>query len=53
MLLRSLSPLDNSATTRSRAMYALSGLLKFNAAAVNQMSVDGGWSALRASLEGL
>ncbi|OJA13184.1 hypothetical protein AZE42_05607 [Rhizopogon vesiculosus] len=51
VLLRSLSPLDSSATTRSRAMYTLSGLLKLNAAAVKQMSAVGGWSALRTSLE--
>ncbi|KAG2117729.1 armadillo-type protein [Suillus clintonianus] len=50
-LIRSLSPSYNSAETRSRAVYALSGLLKLNAAAVQQMSVVGGWSALRASLE--
>jgi len=51
VILRSLSPVDNSATTRSRAMYALSGLLKLNSAAVKQMSAVGGWSALRTSLE--
>ncbi|KAG1856723.1 armadillo-type protein [Suillus subluteus] len=50
-LLKSLSPTSNSAETRSRALYALSGLLKLNAAAVQQMGVVGGWSALRMCLE--
>lgn len=50
-LLKSLSPSFNSAETRSRALYALSGLLKLNAAAVQQMGVVGGWSALRMCLE--
>ncbi|KAG0706248.1 armadillo-type protein [Suillus ampliporus] len=50
-LVRSLSPSYNSAETRSRAVYALSGLLKLNAVAVQQMSAAGGWSALRTSLE--
>jgi len=50
-LLKSLSPSSNSAETRSRALYALSGLLKLNAAAVQKMSVADGWSALRMCLE--
>jgi hypothetical protein len=50
-LLKSLSPISNSAETRSRALYALSGLLKLNAAAVQQMSLVGGWSALKMCLE--
>ncbi|KAG2151100.1 armadillo-type protein [Suillus bovinus] len=50
-LLKSLSPSSNSAETRSRALYALSGLLKLNAAAVQKMSVVDGWSALRMCLE--
>ncbi|KAG2054609.1 Fes1-domain-containing protein [Suillus hirtellus] len=50
-LLKSLSPSSNSAETRSRALYALSGLLKLNAAAVRKMSVADGWSALRMCLE--
>ncbi|KAG2117160.1 armadillo-type protein [Suillus discolor] len=50
-LLKSLSPSSNSAETRSRALYALSGLLKLNAAAVQKMSVVEGWSALRMCLE--
>ncbi|KAG1775640.1 hypothetical protein EV702DRAFT_972737, partial [Suillus placidus] len=51
-LLKSLSPTSNSAKTRSRALYALSNLLKLNAAALQQMGVVGGWSALRMCLEG-
>ncbi|KAG1896250.1 armadillo-type protein [Suillus fuscotomentosus] len=50
-LLKSLSPSSNSAETRSRALYALSGLLKLNSAAVKKMSVADGWSALRMCLE--
>ena len=47
-----LSPSSNSARTRSKAMYALSGLLKHNAAAVERFTELQGWSALRNSLEG-
>ncbi|KAG2363605.1 armadillo-type protein [Suillus spraguei] len=50
-LLKSLSPTSNSAETRSRALYALSGLLKFNAAAVQQMGVVGGWNTMKMCLE--
>lgn len=50
-LLKSLSPTSNSAETRSRALYALSGLLKLNAAAVQQMGVVDGWSTLKMCLE--
>ncbi|KAG1721961.1 armadillo-type protein [Suillus lakei] len=50
-LLKSLSPTSNTAETRSRAVYALSGLLKLNAATVQQMGVVGGWSAFRMCLE--
>ncbi|KAG2047256.1 hypothetical protein BDR06DRAFT_100205 [Suillus hirtellus] len=50
-LLKSLSPSSNSAETRSRVLYTLSGLLKLNAAAVQKMSVADGWSALRMCLE--
>ncbi|KAG1856725.1 nucleotide exchange factors-like protein [Suillus subluteus] len=38
-LLKSLSPTSDSTETRSRALYAFSGLLKLNAAAVQQMGV--------------
>ncbi|KAH7911137.1 nucleotide exchange factor Fes1-domain-containing protein [Hygrophoropsis aurantiaca] len=37
--------------TRSKAMYALSGLLKHNASAVRQLSDIDGWSAFRGALE--
>lgn len=38
---------------RSKAVYALSGLLKHSAAAVRQLRDAGGWEALKASLEGM
>ncbi|KAG1856729.1 hypothetical protein F4604DRAFT_1797602 [Suillus subluteus] len=50
-LLKSLSPSSDSAETRSRALYALSGLLKLNAAAVQMIGMASGWSALRMCLE--
>ena len=40
-----------SSKTRSKAVYALSGLLKHNAAAVAQMAGAGGWDILRAALQ--
>ncbi|KAG9311116.1 nucleotide exchange factors-like protein [Chiua virens] len=46
-----LSPSSNSAGTRSKAMYALSGLLKHNTAAVDKFTDVQGWNALRNSLE--
>ncbi|KAG1835962.1 hypothetical protein DFJ58DRAFT_193029 [Suillus subalutaceus] len=51
LLLKSLSPSSNSAETRSQALYALSGLLKLNAAAVQMIGMVGGWSALMICLE--
>ncbi|KAF8550654.1 Fes1-domain-containing protein [Imleria badia] len=50
-VLACLSPSSNSAGTRSKAMYALSGLLKHNAAAVEKFTELQGWNALRNSLE--
>ncbi|KAN0080125.1 Armadillo-type fold [Tylopilus felleus] len=50
-ILACLSPSSNSAGTRSKAMYALSGLLKHNAAAVENFTVAQGWNGLRHSLE--
>ncbi len=38
--------------TRSKAIYALSGLLKHNATAVEDMEDQGGWDVLKAALEG-
>lgn len=51
-LLSFMSPNEASSKARSRAMYALSGLLKHNAKAVNEMSKVGGWDVLKAALEG-
>ncbi|KAG1852118.1 hypothetical protein DFJ58DRAFT_885699, partial [Suillus subalutaceus] len=49
--LKFLSPSSNSPETRSRALCALSGLLKLNAAAVQMIGMVGEWSALRMCLE--
>lgn len=51
VILSSLSPSTNSAKTRSKAMYALSGLLKHNAQAVRQLNATGGWHTFRGALE--
>ena len=51
-ILSTLSPSSNSAKTRSRAMYALSGLLKHNAQAVRQLTSATGWHTIRGALEG-
>lgn len=51
-ILSCLSPSTNSAGTRSKAMYALSGLLKHNAVAVEKFTEFQGWHALRGTLEG-
>ncbi|TCD67742.1 hsp70 nucleotide exchange factor fes1 [Steccherinum ochraceum] len=50
-LLSFLSPSVSSAKTRSKAVYALSGLLKHNRAAVRQMEDAGGWEVLKGALE--
>ncbi|KAI0744577.1 nucleotide exchange factors-like protein [Earliella scabrosa] len=50
-LLSFLSPTVRSGKTRSKAVYALSGLLKHNAAAVRQMQEVDGWDALRDALQ--
>ncbi|KAI0324503.1 Fes1-domain-containing protein [Cubamyces sp. BRFM 1775] len=50
-LLSFLSPSSRSGKTRAKAVYALSGLLKHNAAAVNEMAHAGGWDILRDALE--
>lgn len=50
-ILTCLSPSSNSAGTRSKAMYALSGLLKHNAAAVKRFTELQGWNTLRNVLE--
>ncbi|KAH8077104.1 nucleotide exchange factors-like protein [Cristinia sonorae] len=50
-LLSFLSPSVPSAKTRAKAVYALSGLLKLNRAAVKQMDDVGGWETLDNALE--
>ena len=51
-LLSYVSPDEASSKTRSKAIYALSGLLKHNVRAVNEMSHAGGWEVLKATLQG-
>ncbi|PSR81815.1 hypothetical protein PHLCEN_2v6246 [Hermanssonia centrifuga] len=48
-----LSPSVRSAKTRSKAVYALSGLLKHCAPAVQQFGDADGWNKLKAALEGV
>ncbi|EGN94660.1 hypothetical protein SERLA73DRAFT_187708 [Serpula lacrymans var. lacrymans S7.3] len=50
-LLSLLPPSSNSSQTRSKALYALSGLLKHNAPAVRALGAADGWSALQTTLE--
>ncbi|PCH43151.1 nucleotide exchange factors-like protein [Wolfiporia cocos MD-104 SS10] len=50
-LLLFLDPSVKSGKLRSKAVYALSGLLKHNAAAVKQFDSAGGWQALKGCLE--
>ncbi|KAI0673146.1 armadillo-type protein [Trametes maxima] len=50
-LLTFLSPSTRSGKTRSKAVYALSGLLKHNAAAVRALGDAGGWAVLRDALQ--
>jgi len=45
-----IQPETTSASTRSKAIYALSGLLKLNSAALSALG-DEGWEALRVALE--
>ncbi len=51
VLLSFLSPTVRSGKTRSKAVYALSSLLRHNAAAVVQMADAGGWTILRDALQ--
>ena len=53
ILLKFLNPSVKSPQLRSKAVYALSGLLKHNAPAVKQLEEAGGWQVLKAALEGL
>jgi len=50
-LLSFLSPSVHSAKLRSKAVYALSGILKHSSAAVKQLSEAGGWEAFKFALE--
>ncbi|KAI0651140.1 armadillo-type protein [Trametes meyenii] len=50
-LLTFLSPSTRAGKTRSKAVYALSGLLKHNAAAVRALADAGGWAVLRDALQ--
>ncbi|KIM51781.1 hypothetical protein SCLCIDRAFT_1224178 [Scleroderma citrinum Foug A] len=50
-MLSTLSASSNSAKTRSKAMYALSGLLRHNAQAVRQLNAMAGWHTIRGALE--
>ncbi|KAH9943906.1 nucleotide exchange factors-like protein [Amylocystis lapponica] len=51
-LLSFLSPSVKSAKIRSKAVYALSGLLKHNATAVGQFQDSDGWLVFKAALDG-
>lgn len=51
-ILERLSPKESSSGTRSKAVYALSGLLKHNAYGVSLLDNVGGWDVLRSALEG-
>jgi hsp70-interacting protein len=51
-ILSFLSPSVEASQLRSKAVYALSGLCKHNAAAVQQLNEVGGWDVLIAALEG-
>jgi len=50
-ILSFLSPSIESPQLRSKAVYALSGLCKHNAAAVQQLDECGGWDVFRLALE--
>ncbi|EJD05711.1 nucleotide exchange factors-like protein [Fomitiporia mediterranea MF3/22] len=51
VILSRLAPNESSSQTRSKAVYALSGLLKHNARGVKLMEESGGWKILKAALE--
>lgn len=52
VLIDSLAPSVKSSQMRSKAVYALSGLMKHSAAAVKAFDASGGWKVLKAALEG-
>ena len=47
-----LSSNESSSATRSKAVYALSGLLKHNARGVSLLEENGGWQVLKDALGG-
>lgn len=51
VILSVLSPTDGSSAVRSKAVYALSGLLKHNVRAVKLLEESEGWEVLRSALE--
>ncbi|KLO18653.1 nucleotide exchange factors-like protein [Schizopora paradoxa] len=50
-ILSVLSPSEGSSAVRSKAVYALSGILKHNARAVKLLEESGGWLVLKSALE--
>jgi len=50
-ILSYLSPSESSSAVRSKAIYALSGLLKHNADGVRALNAEGGWDILKSALE--
>ena len=51
-VLANLSSLECTSAVRSKAAYALSGLLKHNATAVRLLDELDGWSVLKGALQG-
>ncbi|KAI5120248.1 hypothetical protein M0805_007552 [Coniferiporia weirii] len=51
IILDHLAPGESSSKTRSKAVYALSGLLKHNARGVTLLEECGGWKVLKSALE--
>jgi len=50
-ILSVLSPTEGSSAVRSKAVYALSGLVKHNSRAVKLLGESGGWEVLKSALE--
>lgn len=51
-LIDALDPSVRSSATRSKAVYALSGLMKHSAAAVKAFDAANGWKVFKNALEG-
>lgn len=51
-ILARLSPAESSSGTRSKAVYALGGLLKHNSHSVSLLDSGEGWEVLRSALQG-